>query len=68
MATSKENLGAAIRRVGTLDHMWHIVETLSTHEITRIHVRPQYKTGTVNSRNAVRAKDGGINVQEGQAV
>ncbi|CDJ60746.1 hypothetical protein, conserved [Eimeria maxima] len=37
VATSKENLGAAIRRVGTLDHMWHIVETLSTHEITRIH-------------------------------
>ncbi|CDJ36236.1 uncharacterized protein EMH_0053010 [Eimeria mitis] len=25
------------RRVGTLDHMWHIVETLSNHEITRIH-------------------------------
>ncbi|CDI75712.1 hypothetical protein, conserved [Eimeria praecox] len=24
-------------RVGTLDHMWHIVETLSAHEITRIH-------------------------------
>ncbi|CDJ45752.1 hypothetical protein, conserved [Eimeria brunetti] len=37
VATSKENLGSRVRRVGTLDHMWHIVETLSTHEVTRIH-------------------------------
>ncbi|KAL8269808.1 hypothetical protein Esti_006262 [Eimeria stiedai] len=37
VATSKENLGNHIRRVGTLDHLWHVIESLSPHEITRIH-------------------------------
>lgn len=37
VATSKENLGTSIRRVGTLDNLWHVIETLSPHEITRIH-------------------------------
>ncbi|XP_026192660.1 uncharacterized protein LOC34620695 [Cyclospora cayetanensis] len=37
VATSKENLGPNIRRVGTLDHLWHVLETVSSHEATRIH-------------------------------
>ncbi|KAL8439092.1 hypothetical protein Efla_003139 [Eimeria flavescens] len=37
VATSKENLGANVRRVGTVDRLWHVIETLSPHEITRIH-------------------------------
>lgn len=61
VATSKENLGASTRRVGTVDNLWHVVETLSPHEITRIHVRPpsSIKYQQVNNgspdRNPARA-------------
>lgn len=37
VATSKENLGTYTRHVGTVDNLWHVIETLSPHEITRIH-------------------------------
>ncbi|PHJ18217.1 hypothetical protein CSUI_007952 [Cystoisospora suis] len=54
VATSKENLGSNTRKVGTMNNLLHVVETLSFHEISRLHAvatgRRNHATVTGDSR------------------